>query len=397
MWQQLRTVPSAVRIRFRPPSVAAALLLLFSPAAMAQRPSDGGDDRAPTGRGPASSVLTTGPVHEALVGTGTVHGAEGDELKAPKPAPTPLPERPSARPSADAVWVDGYWHWSTRERDFIWLPGFWRYAPRGVEWQPGQWRGGLSGSIWRPGAWLVAGRQPVVVRSAPPPDRGREATRGMIGDDAFWVRGHWTIDAAGEYAWREGYIARPRAGLSWQPARWVSLPGGHALLDGFWDLQEFDRGTPLAAIRPPRESADASPERVGSRPIDLDSVIRDLDGSWIYTRTLPSAPAPRPMAAGPVVLDPPEPLGREPLIDGTATIDGTVRKGRLTPARIDVRLLGGPPATARSDDQGRFRFTDVPYGRYRIVADGAVQNTGRRGGVTIDVERANVQVDIEMD
>jgi hypothetical protein len=43
--------------------------------------------------------------------------------------PPPKPETPPERPSADAVWLLGYWRWDAAKREHFWVPGHWERPP----------------------------------------------------------------------------------------------------------------------------------------------------------------------------------------------------------------------------------------------------------------------------
>lgn len=72
--------------------------------------------------------------------------------------------------------------------------------------------------------------------------------------------------------------------------------------------------------------------------------------------------------------------------EGTPARTGTIR-GRcvVRVLGIDIPVVGGTVrlgdtnATATTDSQGRFEFTKVPFGRYRLQAEGVVSLITRRG------------------
>jgi len=52
--------------------------------------------------------------------------------------PAPQPEDPPPRPSADYVWVGGYWTWNSSQ--YVWTVGHWEVPPRqGATWVPPRW------------------------------------------------------------------------------------------------------------------------------------------------------------------------------------------------------------------------------------------------------------------
>jgi hypothetical protein len=73
--------------------------------------------------------------------------------RAPAPPPAPRQELPEARPAAAAVWVVGHWMWTPQ--GWAWVDGAWRLAPfPGARWQPPSWRVVRSGVVFVPGAWV---------------------------------------------------------------------------------------------------------------------------------------------------------------------------------------------------------------------------------------------------
>ncbi|MCA9132364.1 MAG: hypothetical protein KDA45_04395 [Planctomycetales bacterium] len=364
---------------------------------------------------PAYSVLKMGPVHEALMPEIALDLTQARSVVG-QPPPPPLKEVPPSKSNSQAVWVDGYWQWYAPSRGYVWIPGLWRDVPAGLTWQPGRWVDAPGGVLRHPGFWVADDNQPRMMRQAPPADQGRMVTRRMLGEDAIWVRGSWTVNAEGAYEWQTGYVAAVRPGFEWQPSCVVPASGGYAVLPGYWDYPLESRGQAYAAVQlvqgrgsqasdqPPATSdADRLAARSAVFPrrlIDLTSLRQAPQGNWVYTR-LHSGAVPRMERAvaevEPEVVLKPRALDRPLLLDGEARIAGIVRKGDLTPGNIQVKLYGGKVAVSESDAQGRFQFTDVPYGSYWIVAEGAVQNYGRRGWATVDVEDPVVEVEIELE
>lgn len=55
-------------------------------------------------------------------------------------------EVPTARPTADHVWVAGYWTWKNNQ--YTWVTGQWTMPPRaGAVWVPPRWQ--PEGASWR--------------------------------------------------------------------------------------------------------------------------------------------------------------------------------------------------------------------------------------------------------
>lgn len=68
------------------------------------------------------------------------------------PPPAPIRRRMPPRPSALAVWIDGYWRWTGAE--YFWVNGYWdANPPAGRNWVPGFWTHSSRGWYWTPGRW----------------------------------------------------------------------------------------------------------------------------------------------------------------------------------------------------------------------------------------------------
>jgi hypothetical protein len=48
------------------------------------------------------------------------------------PPPAPVHEERPPAPSAESVWVSGYWHWTGMQ--YAWIPGHWDAPPPGASW-----------------------------------------------------------------------------------------------------------------------------------------------------------------------------------------------------------------------------------------------------------------------
>jgi hypothetical protein len=48
------------------------------------------------------------------------------------PPPAPVHEERPPAPSAQALWVAGYWHWTGMQ--YAWIPGHWEAPPSGSVW-----------------------------------------------------------------------------------------------------------------------------------------------------------------------------------------------------------------------------------------------------------------------
>lgn len=346
----------------------------------------------------ASPVQLPGPVHEALVPMSTPAVEVSTRSTRQPPVEQPLLAKPT-QTFADAVWVEGYWDWSPYRREFVWVPGTWRRIPPGLSWQPGKWVPAPDGAVRYPGYLFATAASPQIVRTAPPEDGeyakdgGRMATQKMVGEDAVWVRGSWELDAQGNYLWTPGFVAGVEPGRVWQPGRIVPIAGAYAVVPGYWDYPLAQRGPAFAALRQPIDP------QLPPALVDLQSLARGPDGRWNYTRlstgnTVDVAPEVAIAAQAELY---PRRLERGLLVDGSGTIMGIVRKGKLTPEYIQVKLMGGAALVTESDENGRFVFDDIPYGSYTLFAEGPVQNYARQGAAFVDVEQPTVEVEIELE
>jgi len=82
-------------------------------------------------------------------------------VQAPKPPPAapPVVEKPrEPRPTATAVWAPGQWQWDGRA--YVWVDGAWRIPPSGQHtWKPSGWSITAGGATFVPGGWQVRFRR----------------------------------------------------------------------------------------------------------------------------------------------------------------------------------------------------------------------------------------------
>lgn len=80
-------------------------------------------------------------------------------------------------PSADAVWVPGFWDLQGNPQTaphggYVWVPGSWLEPPvPGARWDPGHWDWDQGWYSWIPAHWVVPGR-----RGYPPQLQADEST-----------------------------------------------------------------------------------------------------------------------------------------------------------------------------------------------------------------------------
>ena len=76
----------------------------------------------------------------------------GDQVVVTTDPPAPRHEVVTVAPSADHVWVKGYW---SRQNDrWVWVPGHYQLRPRpAAVWVEGHWDHTTRGWVWTPGHW----------------------------------------------------------------------------------------------------------------------------------------------------------------------------------------------------------------------------------------------------
>lgn len=93
-------------------------------------------------------------------------------------APPPLHyEQPGHPPSAEFIWIAGYWNWAGVR--YVWVPGRWEAPRPGLYWVPHRWE--RDANQWRQhgGRWERDGRPRPAPEALPPrqrPDSHRPST-----------------------------------------------------------------------------------------------------------------------------------------------------------------------------------------------------------------------------
>jgi hypothetical protein len=159
------------------------------------------------------------------------------------PPPAALADPRGPAPSADAVWIDGYWQWV--EGRWSWTYGEWTVPPGRppYAWTPARWVGDDRGFTFHEPYWRPTAGTPRDVRQAvpvarstaprPPPPLLVEAPGTPPSRDAVWIPGFWSWTGtrftwvAGDWSaplpghrWVEGYWKRDGNGFSWVAGRW---------------------------------------------------------------------------------------------------------------------------------------------------------------------------------
>jgi hypothetical protein len=198
----------------------------------------------------AITVLTRGPVHEALAEQFDREVTPG--LRIAKEPPEPLRELPPEhQPEGKGIaWIPGYWAWDDEAEDFLWVSGLWRIAPPKHRWVPGAWARDENGYRWASGFWSPLEQDKLSYLPLPP----SEFSEGLlpVGEPPsrrhFWVPGRW-VYSDGDYRWRAGQWARGSEGWIWIPDRYVWSPAGAIHRPGYWDYPLSARGLLFAPVR----------------------------------------------------------------------------------------------------------------------------------------------------
>jgi hypothetical protein len=322
-------------------------------------------------------------------------------VAAPKVPPAELVEvKPAitAPLEKQAVWVPGYWEWDADKESFVWITGVWRFPPPQRRWLAGQWVRTSDGYVRTTGQWVPGGTDKVTYLTSPPPYKGRLPLPSSLTESEFWVPGCWLPAEGGKFVWREGHISRRSGQWVWAPAHYSWAPEGWLFVGGYWDFPLKARGQAFASLELIDPKYDASKVRVDEfAPVPADAIQESASGEFTYTvekfpekytmvsvQTDTAAIPDSPIVVQRTLPEPP-----------MAVIRGVVRRGELTPAGIEVQLIGHP-AVATTDGQGRFEFTDVPYGVYHVRAAGPVQNYTRRAFNRITVAEPVVEAELEL-
>ena len=119
-------------------------------------------------------------------------------ITAYKSPPAPKFERiPKQSPSANHVWVKGFWNW---DKD--------------------KWK-------WNKGKFILASTEK-------PPINNPEYRSTPPSPHHVWIPGKWT-GSDGDWSWSSGhYVKRPFINASWKPGHWEYRRAGWVWIPGHW-------------------------------------------------------------------------------------------------------------------------------------------------------------------
>ena len=103
-------------------------------------------------------------------------------VKEPVKAPTAKSEAKGRAPSADAIWVPGFWDLLGNRKPsagWVWVPGRWLTPPvLHARWDPAHWGWSNEWWSWIPGHWVQRGRH-----GFPPSLQSDEMSRDEISQE----------------------------------------------------------------------------------------------------------------------------------------------------------------------------------------------------------------------
>ncbi len=131
------------------------------------------------------------------------------------PPPPPIAEVKPPKPSKNARWLTGYWHYEASQ--FHWIAGLWEVPEADIQQD----------------LTVVA---PTPPPAEPPPVETRPAEPQPTAT-AVWTPGQWQWDGRA-YVWIRGaWRIPPSAASTWQPARWNVRGRGAIYVPGRWSIR----------------------------------------------------------------------------------------------------------------------------------------------------------------
>jgi len=194
-------------------------------------------------------AVMDGPVHEAYL----VRESGCVLLRAVPHAPPPkITELPTRQKDSQAIWIPGYWFWSSQHSVFLWVSGVWRRPPPGMHWVNGHWKNYPEGWVRVSGFWTTENPDRLNYLKMPPPSKIDERVSSpppMTSATYFWVPGFWKFDSEKRhYIWYSGRWDLMDSNWVYCPAHYVWRELGYVFIPGFWDWPVNLRGEVFSAI-----------------------------------------------------------------------------------------------------------------------------------------------------
>lgn len=149
---------------------------------------------------------------EGEVASGRSHWVEPVDTGEHGPPPAPRTETPPPRPSQNAEWIPGSWHYDSR---WAWVEGWWRVSQADVDAE-------------------------LTVHAPTAPPARREEARAQEtkpAPNAVWADGHWQWDG-NAYLWVAGaWRLPPSARHRWRAPRWQARGTGAVFVPGRWSVR----------------------------------------------------------------------------------------------------------------------------------------------------------------
>lgn len=203
------------------------------------------------------------PIHEAFITRETSQIFVCATPLAPPPA---LNEKAPTISEKNALWIPGYWAWSTNKGEFLWVSGVVRRPPPGMQWIPGRWKQLAEGWVWLSGFWSITSEDGLRFNSQAPPSPKDEDPSVPPSKNYFWMAGHWLWDAASQqYVWLNGRWEKWSEQWVYVPPHYQWRGNGYLFVAAYWDWPLEVRGSAYPSIHVPeqmRSTYEYTPEIV---------------------------------------------------------------------------------------------------------------------------------------
>lgn len=204
----------------------------------------------------AQPVIDKIPIHEAFV---TKFTDPMPNQPVSRPPPLLIRETIPPQPTADSVWISGYWSWIEEDQDYAWVCGVWRRPPPQHHWISGAWLNQRGSWVWAQGFWSPVPVNHLTFIPIPPPQSIDDKVPPSPGNNYFWIRGYWQYAREkNDYIWLSGTWSELNPNWILAPASYIWRPEGYVFVPMYWDFPLEKRGNayscsvfgPLMVISP---------------------------------------------------------------------------------------------------------------------------------------------------